>query len=196
MNQIPHDGVVDQVRRAQLCLEQNDLNGALYNIAPAIDVTSKSYSSKKSGNRKKIEKFLEMSEKELIQFSTLGRVSISEFGNLYFGQTPSGSKLTLPTIIYKFLRCGQSHNSVIDYEKIYLGCEFGISSIFINTPPPDYKPGQHVISRALCFGLMAIVVLDESNAHRKFPKCQIQIGGKSFELNFNNFKDFVNHACA
>ena len=190
VNQIPLDGIVDQVSRAIACISINDLNGALYNIAPAIDVVAKKYSSSKSkdSNRERIESYLNKFEKDLIKLATLGRVMVTSTGLLIFGEIS-----TLARLVYKFIRCGQSHDSVIDQSKVYLGAKYGVSNFFIGEIPCDYKPDQHVISSAFCLGLIAIVILDPANKNRSFTRLSISNGNKTLNISeFNcSFSAFV-----
>ena len=193
MNQIPIDGIADQVKRAQECLEKNDLNGFLYNIAPAIDASSKNYGNPKRGNRLRIENYLGIYEKDLVEFSTQGKMSITESGNLYFGRNNSGEGITLASIIYKYIRCGQSHDSIIDRDKIYLGGDYGVSSIMIEKDTPaGYKAGQHIISSALCLGLLLIVRLDNVNKKRSFPVLNLTVNDKQITVaSTYSFKQFT-----
>ena len=188
VNQIPVDGVVDQVNRALVCIEQNDLVGALYNIAPPIDVAAKKYCKPKEKNKVRIESYLERYEKELIRFSTIGFLTVTETGKVIFGR-----ERTLAKLVYGFIRCAQSHDSVIYDSKVYLGCEFGVSAFLVGKIPPDFKPGQHVISRAFCLGLIAIVVLDPTNKRRQFKKFKLRRNQKECSLSdFNGtFGEFT-----
>jgi len=154
-----------------------DLRDAVYQIAPAIDVTAKKRypTIRRVGPRTKA--FL-LDEQTLIYYlSTQGRYSLPERIKIMLvdsktdkpvGDSPEHNG-ELADFIYHNIRCAQSHDGEIDYEYIDFGRNFGVGRITFKDDGEPPKPGLFVVSRATVLALILSVVCAPENAKLQLP---------------------------
>lgn len=145
-------GIKNRVVRALQAFYENDLEEALFQIAPAIDATAKKrYPGKKPGDR--VRTFLKDEQDLIYRFSTQNRALVDRGSTiLYEGDGEFQS------IVYKFVRCAQSHDAALDTSKVTLGGEFGIGRMMIKGASLEPQPGTILISRATVLSLIFAVV--------------------------------------
>jgi hypothetical protein len=152
------EGIKNRVIRALNALYADDLEEALFQIAPAIDATAqKRYPGKKPGFRTRA--FLKDEQELIYGFSTQNRVMVSLGTTIIFGNDGE-----FQSILYKFVRCAQSHDAALDTSKVTLGGDFGIGCFFIEGASLKPQPGTVLISKATIFALIFAVVCAIENA--------------------------------
>jgi hypothetical protein len=145
-------GIKNRVVRALNAFYADDLEEALFQIAPAIDATAqKRYPGKKPGVR--VRTFLKDEQDLIYGFSTQNRVSAPKGATFVYGNDGE-----FQSIVYKFVRCAQSHDAALDTSKVTLGGDFGIGRIMIQGASLTPQPGTILISRATILALIFAVV--------------------------------------
>lgn len=151
-------GIKNRVIRALNAFYADDLEEALFQIAPAIDATAqKRYAGKKPGVR--VRAFLKDEQDLIYGFSTQNRALVSQGAAIVFG-----SDGEFQSIVYKFVRCAQSHDAALDTSKVTLGGDFGIGTFIIQGASLTPQPGTILVSRATVLALIFAVVCAIENA--------------------------------
>lgn len=151
------DGIKNRIVRAIFAHQKGDLEESLFQIAPAIDATSKKrYSKDKPGVR--VRKFIKDEQDIIYELSTQYRFRVDPCSTILY--TGLGE---FQTIMYKYIRCAQSHDAEIDKNIITLGGDYGIGRMFINWETSILPPHQFIISKATVFALILSVVCAKEN---------------------------------
>ena len=152
------DGIRNRILRAMDAFYIDDLEEALFQIAPAIDATAKKrYSRKKPGDR--VRSFLKDEQDILYGLSTQNRVNVEQSASVIYGEDGE-----FQSILYKFVRCAQAHDAELDTAKITLGGDFGIGRILIKGASLNPSPGIVLVSRATVLALIFAVLCAAENS--------------------------------
>jgi hypothetical protein len=173
------------VSKALQSFQHGDMHDAIYQIAPAIDVTAKRrYPTKLVGER--IKSFIR-DEQSLIYFlSTQGRLRVAAGVKVILvdrnTNRPVGDSREhggeLADFIYHNIRCAQSHDGEINHEYIDFGRVFGIGRQTFENDGGPLKPGTFVVSQATILALILSVVCAPENAALDLPG-DIQLFGRA-----------------
>ena len=162
-------GISKHVRKALEAFCKSDLEESLYQIAPAIDATAKKrYPSATASQR--VKKFLADEQEMIFGFSTQNRVKVDQGAKILHGQDGE-----LQQIIYKYIRCAQSHEAEYDSNKILLEGEFGVGRFRLEGLSPQIPADKYLISKATVLALIFSVICASENQN-------IDISGVSFHL--------------
>lgn len=159
------------IRRAFDCLAKRDIEDALYQIAPAIDVTAKKRHKELRRVGERIKAYIFDERHLLYYFSTQGRVSLPNGVRIVMvdrnNDKPVGNhpehRGELADFIYHNIRCAQSHDAEVDYSIIDLGREFGIGRQTFHGDGGSLEPGLFVISTATVMALILSVICAPEN---------------------------------
>jgi hypothetical protein len=163
-------GIEKHIWKAFESFQNLDMEDALYQIAPTIDVTAKKRYPNKRKVGERIKAFI-FDEQTLIYYlSTQGRIMpegiriviVDENTNKPVGNHPDHAG-ELADFIYHNIRCAQSHGAKIDYSLIDIGREFGIGRVTFENDRCSLKPGIFVISKATVLALILSVVCSPEN---------------------------------
>lgn len=158
-----------RIRKALQCLHEGDMEDALFNIAPAIDVTAKERHKNKKRVGDRIKAFI-FDEQHLIYYlSTQGKISLPDGVRIVLVDDKVTDKPVwnhggeLADFIYHNIRCAQSHDAEIDYDLIDFGRNFGIGRQKFEGDGGELDPGVFIISNATVLALILSVICAPEN---------------------------------
>lgn len=150
-------GIPKRLRKALEAFFSNDLEESLYQVASAIEATAKMrYPAKNPSTR--VQKFLKDEQDLLFGLATGNGFKINPRATMKHGDDGE-----LQRIIYKYIRCAQSHEARFDDKKIQLGGEFGIGRIVLQGTRDIPDPGKYIISKAAVMAMIFSVVCATEN---------------------------------
>ena len=162
-----------RIRKSLQCLEEGDIEDAIFNIAPIIDVVAKERHKDKKRVGDRIKAFV-FDEQQLIYFlSTQGNIVLPDGVRIVLVddkdiEKPVGNHGSeLADFIYHNIRCAQAHDAEIDYELIDFGRNFGIGRQKFNGDGGELKPGVFIISNATVLALILSVICAQENRRIK-----------------------------
>ena len=164
-----------RIEKALQYLHEGDMEDALFNIAPIIDVTAKARHKDKNRVGERIKAFI-FDEQHLIYYlSTQGRTSIPDGVRIILIDDKETMKTVgnhggeLADFIYHNIRCAQSHDAEIDYHRIDFGRRFGIGRQKFDGDGGELAPGVFIISYATVLALILSVICAPENKGIKLP---------------------------
>jgi hypothetical protein len=170
-------GIEKRITKALQNYNEGDVEDALFNISPVIDVVAKlRYKNKKRvGDR--IKAFI-FDEQQLIYYlSTQGKiVPLDGVRIVYLENTETNKPMggfggELADFIYHNIRCAQTHDVEIDYSAIDLGRNFGIGRIKLEGNGNDLASNSFIISNATVLALiLSVICANEINKIRLYGR--------------------------
>lgn len=147
-----------------------DMEKAIYDIAPVIDVIAKERYAEKKYVGERIKSFI-LDEQDIIYYlSTQGRIKLPKGVHIVMvddqnvDQKPPNIKdckrhaAELADYIYHNIRCAQSHDAEIDYDIIDIGRNFGIGRERFDGDGGNLEPGKFIISNATIISIILAVI--------------------------------------
>lgn len=161
-----------RIRRSLQCLEEGDVEDAIFNIAPIIDVVAKERHKDKKRVGDRIKAFIFDEQYLLYYISTQGKTRLPEgvkimLVNWKTDEPVGGAGGELADFIYHNIRCAQSHDAEIDYELIDFGRNFGIGRQKFEGDGGELVPGVFIISNATVLALILSVICAPENRRIK-----------------------------
>jgi hypothetical protein len=147
-----NSGIANRIVRALDALYKNDLEEALYQIAPALDATAKKRYPKKKPTQR-VRSFVKDEQDLIYGLSTQNRFVVEQGAAVAYGDYGE-----FQSVLYKFVRCAQSHDAAVDTSKVTLGGNFGIGFVQISGASLTPRPGTILISFATVLALIFSVV--------------------------------------
>lgn len=164
-----------RIRKALQCLEEGDMEEAIYRIAPVIDVVAKERHKDKKREGDRI-KALIFDEQHLIYYlSTQGKISLPDGIRIVLVDQKDADKPVgnhggeLADFIYHNIRCAQAHDAEIDYDLVDFGRNFGIGRQKFEGDGGELAPGVFIISNATVLALILSVICAPENRRIKLP---------------------------
>jgi hypothetical protein len=164
-----------RIEKALQCLEEGDMEDAVFNIAPIIDVVAKERYKDKKRVGDRIKDFI-FDEQHLIYYlSTQGKISLPEgirivLANHEDVDNPVGNHGgELSDFIYHNIRCAQTHDAEIDYDLIDFGRNFGIGRQKFEGDGGELASGVFIISSATILALILSVICAPENRKISLP---------------------------
>jgi len=160
------------IRKALESLVKRDIEDALYQIAPALDVTAKKRYKELRRVGERIKAFIFEEQSLIYYLSSQGRMELPtgvrvvvvdmDNANKPVGNHPEHGG-DLADFIYHNIRCAQSHDAEVDYSFIDLGREFGIGRLIFQNDGGPLEPKLFVISTATVLALILSVICAPEN---------------------------------
>ena len=177
-----------RIKKALQFFDEGDMEDALFNIAPVIDVVAKQRHKDKKRVGDRIKAFI-FDEQHLIYYlSTQGRISVKDGVRIIYCEDKDTNKPIgnhggeLADFIYHNIRCAQTHDAEIDYGTIDFGRNFGIGRLKFEGDGGDIVPGVFIISNATILALILSVICAHENRRIKlsgkislYNKVQLEI---------------------
>ena len=176
-------GIVHRLAPIERCVkvalqrfEAGDMQDAIYQISPAVDVTAKRRSpNTKVGTR--IKSFIRDEQALIYYLSSQGKVDLPENVKIIMvdeeTNRPVGNSKDhageLADFIYHNIRCAQSHDAEIDSEYIDFGRNFGIGRLTFTGDGGPLCNGMFVVSRATVLALILSVICAPENLGLQLP---------------------------
>ena len=157
-----------RIRKALQYMEEGDMEDALFNIAPVIDVVAKERHKDKKQVGDRIKAFI-FDEQHLIYYlSTQGKTSLPDRVRIILVDKDVGKPVgnyggELADFIYHNIRCAQAHDAEIDYDLIDFGRNFGIGRQKFEGDGGELAPGVFIISNATIWALILSVICAPEN---------------------------------
>lgn len=175
MKKTSQRAVEKRIRKALQYLHEGDMEDALFNIAPVIDVTAKERYKDKKRVGERIKAFI-FDEQHLIYYlSTQGKTSVPDGVRIILIDDKGSNKPVgnhggeLADFIYHNIRCAQSHDAEIEYDYIDFGRKFGIGRQKFEGDGGELAPGVFIISYATILALILSVICAPENKGIKLP---------------------------
>jgi len=158
-----------RIRKSLKCLEEGDIEDAIFNISPVVDVVAKERHKDKPRVGDRIKAYV-FDEQQLIYYlSTQGNILVPDGVRIVLVDDESVEKQTgnhggeLSDFIYHNIRCAQTHDAEIDYDFIDFGRNFGIGRQKFEGDGGELEPGVFIISNATVLALILSVICAPEN---------------------------------
>lgn len=143
-------------------IEKNDFENALIQISIGIDGVAKQKYPNLKTTRRNINLVNEYRD-FIYRFSTLGKVSIAEKGNVRYGGKFKGK--TLGEILYKVIRCGLIHEGKLPEDNsLVFDIGYGIGGFRISGNTTNLG---FLISRSLLLSLCLVIIENDNSEDYK-----------------------------
>lgn len=164
-----------RIRKALQYLEEGDMEDAIFNIAPAIDVVAKERYKDKKRVGERIKAFIFDEQHMIYYLSTQGKISLPDGVRIVLVDDKDTGKPVgnyggeLADFVYHNIRCAQAHDAEIDYDLIDFGRNFGIGRQNFEGDGGELAPGVFIISNATILALILSVICAPENRRIKLP---------------------------
>ncbi len=164
-----------RIRKALQYLEEGDMEDAILNITPAIDVVAKERYKDKKRVGDRIKAFIFDEQHMIYYLSTQGKISLPDGVRIVLVDDKDTGKPVgnyggeLADFVYHNIRCAQAHDAEIDYGLIDFGRNFGIGRQIFEGDGGELAPGVFIISNATILALILSVICAPENRRIKLP---------------------------
>ena len=164
-----------RIRKALQCLEEGDMEDAVLNIAPIVDVVAKERYKHKKRVGDRIKAFIFDEQHLLYYLSTQGKIAPPDGVRIVLVDNENIDKPLgnyggeLADFVYHNIRCAQTHDAEIDYDLIDFGRNFGIGRLKFERDGGDLASGVFIISNATILALILSVICAPENRRIKLP---------------------------
>jgi hypothetical protein len=168
-NKTSRKSIEKRIGKSLQCYIEGDVEDAVFNIAPAIDVVAKARYPEKKQVGDRIKAFLFDEQSMIYYLSSQGNLDFKDGVIIKLVDCDNANKPVgniggeLADFIYHNLRCAQTHDAEIDYSVIDFGRNFGICRYTFEGDGGPLAPGLFVISNATVLALILAVICAPEN---------------------------------